>query len=84
MFEHMKNYEALLKKVSNWLRPKPEAAANKALLPTGPGSPDDESLLFIHIFCHRSTPYHFEEEDGWMAQNFFSGLYLLIREVASC
>ncbi|SNX87687.1 related to N-methyltransferase [Melanopsichium pennsylvanicum] len=32
-----------------------------------------ESRLFIHIFCHRTTPYHFEEDDGWMAQNFFSG-----------
>ncbi|RSH95208.1 hypothetical protein EHS25_000294 [Saitozyma podzolica] len=30
-------------------------------------------LLFIHIFCHRSQPYHFEESDGWMAQTFFSG-----------
>jgi cyclopropane fatty-acyl-phospholipid synthase-like methyltransferase len=32
-----------------------------------------ESKLFIHIFCHRTTPYHFEENDGWMSQNFFSG-----------
>lgn len=32
-----------------------------------------QSLLFIHIFCHRTTPYHFEQSDGWMAQNFFSG-----------
>jgi cyclopropane fatty-acyl-phospholipid synthase-like methyltransferase len=54
MFEHMKNYQVLLKKVSSWLK-------------------NDESLLFIHIFCHRTTPYHFEEDDGWMAQNFFSG-----------
>ena len=30
-------------------------------------------LVFIHIFCHRDTPYHFEENDGWMAQTFFSG-----------
>ena len=30
-------------------------------------------LLFIHIFCHKDTPYHFEEDDGWMAQTFFSG-----------
>jgi cyclopropane fatty-acyl-phospholipid synthase-like methyltransferase len=34
-------------------------------------------LLFIHIFCHRSQPYHFEESDGWMAQTFFSGGCLL-------
>ena len=30
-------------------------------------------LLFIHIFCHKSQPYHFESDDGWMAQTFFSG-----------
>ncbi|KAJ7594491.1 S-adenosyl-L-methionine-dependent methyltransferase [Mycena floridula] len=58
MFEHMKNYEILLKKISTWLRPC---------------TPKEPSLLFIHIFCHRTTPYHFEEGDGWMAQNFFSG-----------
>ncbi|KAJ8488884.1 hypothetical protein ONZ45_g13781 [Pleurotus djamor] len=59
MFEHMKNYQALFKKVSTWLQPH--------------GDSNDESLLFIHIFCHRTTPYHFEEGDGWMAKNFFSG-----------
>jgi hypothetical protein len=60
MFEHMKNYQTLLRKVSTWLRPKTTDF-------------DEDSLLFIHIFCHRTTPYHFESEDGWMAQNFFSG-----------
>lgn len=30
-------------------------------------------LLFIHIFCHKNIPYHFEEDDGWMSKNFFSG-----------
>ncbi|KDE03334.1 hypothetical protein MVLG_06177 [Microbotryum lychnidis-dioicae p1A1 Lamole] len=60
MFEHMKNYEQLLKKVSSWLKPNAEAK-------TG------EALLFVHIFCHRDTPYHFEENDGWMSKNFFSG-----------
>ncbi|KAE9403851.1 S-adenosyl-L-methionine-dependent methyltransferase [Gymnopus androsaceus JB14] len=61
MFEHMKNYQALLKKISSWLK----------------GS---ESLLFIHIFCHSTTPYHFEDTEdqggdktNWMAKNFFSG-----------
>ncbi|KAJ8092779.1 hypothetical protein PM082_023607 [Marasmius tenuissimus] len=54
MFEHMKNYQMLLRKVSTWLRL-------------------NDSLLFIHIFCHKTTPYHFEEGDGWMAKNFFSG-----------
>ena len=67
MFEHMKNYEVLLRKVSSWLRPKSQAT-----------SEEDEALLFVHIFCHRTTPYHFEESDGWMAQNFFSGLWFSI------
>ncbi|WWC98068.1 hypothetical protein V866_004958 [Kwoniella sp. B9012] len=53
MFEHMKSYSLLLKKVSTWLKPN--------------------GKLFIHIFCHRSQPYHFESDDGWMAQTFFSG-----------
>ncbi|EKM54189.1 uncharacterized protein PHACADRAFT_257858 [Phanerochaete carnosa HHB-10118-sp] len=60
MFEHMKNYKMLMSKVSSWLRPKTE--------PSG-----EDSLFFVHIFCHKMTPYHFEESDGWMAQNFFSG-----------
>lgn len=59
MFEHMKNYEVLLKKVASWLRPT--------------NGDEEASLLFIHIFCHCSTPYHFEESDGWMSQMFFSG-----------
>ena len=29
--------------------------------------------LFVHIFCHKEFPYHFEKEDGWMAQYFFTG-----------
>ena len=57
MFEHMKNYKALMAKVASWLRPN------------GP----EDALFFVHIFCHRTTPYHFEEGDGWMAQTFFSG-----------
>jgi cyclopropane fatty-acyl-phospholipid synthase-like methyltransferase len=59
MFEHMKNYELLMRKVASWLRPT---------------SPEDtnESLLFVHIFCHKTTPYHFEDDDGWMAQTFFT------------
>lgn len=54
----MKNYEVLLRKISTWLRP---------------WSDERESYLFVHIFCHRTTPYHFEEGDGWMAKTFFSG-----------
>ncbi|EJF65457.1 S-adenosyl-L-methionine-dependent methyltransferase [Dichomitus squalens] len=57
MFEHMKNYKMLMAKVASWLRPD------------GP----EDALFFVHIFCHRTTPYHFEEGDGWMAQTFFSG-----------
>lgn len=69
MFEHMKNYEALLKKVASWLRPrKIQSTEDKAI--EGECS---ESLLFVHIFCHKNTPYHFVEDDGWMAQTFFSG-----------
>ncbi|CAE6517890.1 unnamed protein product [Rhizoctonia solani] len=60
MFEHMKNYEILMRKVASWLKPNAKAAAG-------------EALVFIHIFLHKSTPYDFEEGDGWMAQNFFSG-----------
>ncbi|KAF8871870.1 S-adenosyl-L-methionine-dependent methyltransferase [Gymnopilus junonius] len=64
MFEHMKNYQVLFQKVSTWLRPKENKKSAEET---------DESLLFIHIFCHRTTPYHFVEDDGWMAKNFFSG-----------
>ncbi|KAL9931959.1 hypothetical protein V8E36_009274 [Tilletia maclaganii] len=62
MFEHMKNYSLLFEKVARWLKPLSAAP-----------SPADPSQLFIHIFCHKTTPYHFEEDDGWMAKNFFSG-----------
>ncbi|KAI5475122.1 S-adenosyl-L-methionine-dependent methyltransferase [Pseudohyphozyma bogoriensis] len=61
MFEHMKNYESLLGKISTWLKPNDKAKGK------------DGSLLFVHIFCHKDTPYHFEQNDGWMSQNFFSG-----------
>jgi len=27
--------------------------------------------LFVHIFCHRTSPYDFE--DGWMSTHFFTG-----------
>ncbi|KAH9858824.1 S-adenosyl-L-methionine-dependent methyltransferase [Lenzites betulinus] len=57
MFEHMKNYKLLMSKVASWLRPD------------GP----EDALFFVHIFCHKTTPYHFEDGDGWMAQTFFSG-----------
>jgi cyclopropane-fatty-acyl-phospholipid synthase len=28
-------------------------------------------LFFVHIFTHKTSPYHFE--DGWMARTFFTG-----------
>jgi cyclopropane-fatty-acyl-phospholipid synthase len=28
-------------------------------------------LFFVHIFTHRSTPFHYV--DGWMAEKFFTG-----------
>ena len=48
MFEHMKAYSVLFKKVASWLQPG--------------------GRVFIHVFCHKDTPYHFEEDDGWMAK----------------
>ena len=71
MFEHMKNYEALLRKISTWLRPRKNYSPNREK--GNEGGEGDESLLFVHIFCHKTTPYHFEDDDGWMAQMFFSG-----------
>jgi cyclopropane-fatty-acyl-phospholipid synthase len=53
MFEHMKNYDRLLRKVKSWLRPG--------------------GKVFVHIFTHSRFAYHFEDDDGWMAENFFSG-----------
>lgn len=55
MFEHMKNYKELLKKISAWM--------------------NQDSLLFVHHFCHKTFAYHFEDinEDDWITRNFFSG-----------
>ncbi|KAF8068348.1 (S)-coclaurine N-methyltransferase [Scenedesmus sp. PABB004] len=55
MFEHMKNYAELLRRVASWLRPG--------------------GALFVHIFCHKACPYHFEvrDESDFMARYFFSG-----------
>lgn len=60
MFEHMKNYQELMHKIAGWL--KPNASAHGG-----------EALVFIHIFCHKNVTYDFVSEDGWMAQNFFTG-----------
>ncbi len=55
MFEHMRNYEALMGKIAGFLLP--------------------QGRLFVHIFCHRNTPYLYEAkgEGDWMARYFFSG-----------
>ena len=77
MFDHMKNYEKLLRKISSWLRPKSKYKLKVEALSSGQDLRDEveerESLLFIHIFCHRSMPYHFVDEESWMARMFFSG-----------
>lgn len=59
-FEHLKAYNKILERISTWLAPKDQ-------------SPSGESLLFVHVFCHKDSPYDFEEGSGWMADNFFSG-----------
>ncbi len=55
MFEHMKNYQLLLERISQWLKP------------TG--------KLFVHIFTHKDTSYHYEvkDENDWMSRYFFTG-----------
>lgn len=63
VLEHMKNYRRLFSKINSWLKPNELASGTEG------------SLFFAHIFCHRDTPYHFEEGDGWMSQTFFSGVF---------
>ena len=55
MFEHMRNYELLFRRISSWLT--------------------DRGKAFVHVFCHRDTPYLFETEGAtnWMARHFFTG-----------
>ncbi|CAL9227809.1 unnamed protein product, partial [Arabidopsis halleri] len=55
MFEHMKNYGELLKKIGKWMK--------------------EDSLLFVHYFCHKTFAYHFEDvnDDDWITRHFFSG-----------
>lgn len=55
MFEHLRNWEAIIGRIGTWLAP--------------------EGRLFIHVFCHRSTPYRFETGGrvDWMARHFFTG-----------
>ncbi len=55
MFEHMRNYAELYRRIARWLNPG--------------------GRFFMHIFCHRSTPYAFEDQGpgDWMSRHFFSG-----------
>ncbi|KAL9445035.1 hypothetical protein AB3S75_018102 [Citrus x aurantiifolia] len=55
MFEHMKNYQNLLKKMSKWMK--------------------EDTLLFVHHFCHNTFAYHFEDtnDDDWITKYFFTG-----------
>ena len=55
MFEHMRNYEELFRRIDTWLAP--------------------DGKFFMHIFCHRSTPYEYIDKGptDWMSRHFFSG-----------
>ncbi|MDH3812362.1 MAG: cyclopropane-fatty-acyl-phospholipid synthase family protein, partial [Gammaproteobacteria bacterium] len=55
MFEHMRNYGELFRRIDNWLSPN--------------------GRFFMHIFCHRSTPYEYIDKGpaDWMSRHFFSG-----------
>ncbi len=55
MFEHMRNYGELFRRIDQWL------------LPNG--------RFFMHVFCHRSTPYEYIDKGpgDWMSRHFFSG-----------
>jgi len=55
MFEHMRNYGELFRRIDNWLNP--------------------DGRFFMHIFCHRTTPYEYIDKGpgDWMSRYFFSG-----------
>lgn len=55
MFEHMRNYRELYRRIDSWLLP--------------------EGRFFMHIFCHRTTPYEYIDKGpgDWMSRHFFSG-----------
>jgi cyclopropane-fatty-acyl-phospholipid synthase len=46
-----------------------------ALLQRIAGWLEDDGKLFVHIFCHRTLLYPFEDagQDDWMARHFFTG-----------
>jgi cyclopropane-fatty-acyl-phospholipid synthase len=55
MFEHMRNYGELFRRIDDWLNP--------------------DGRFFMHIFCHRTTPYEYIDKGpgDWMSRFFFSG-----------
>jgi cyclopropane-fatty-acyl-phospholipid synthase len=55
MFEHMRNYGELFRRIDEWLAPG--------------------GRFFMHIFCHRTTPYEYIDKgpSDWMSRYFFSG-----------
>jgi cyclopropane-fatty-acyl-phospholipid synthase len=55
MFEHMRNWRELFRRIYGWL------------IPGG--------RFFLHVFCHRTTPYPYEDHGpgDWMSRTFFSG-----------
>ena len=55
MFEHMRNWGELYRRIAGWLKP--------------------DGKFFQHVFCHRSTPYPYEDKGpgDWMSRYFFTG-----------
>lgn len=60
MFEHMRNYRELMKRISLWLKDD---------------GPEGAGKLFVHIFTHKEYTYKFEvkDESDWISKYFFTG-----------
>jgi len=65
MFEHMRNYAALLERVASWLK-RPDD-------PDESQRPMHDVFLFVHIFTHACFAYPYRDDGGWMARTFFTG-----------